>query len=79
MSCDSQVTVKETEGVSSSAPPWCLLTQLNFESASSFPAENSRVENVLERPEAGSTWTEVWMVTPEHKEEEKSGKGEQKR
>ncbi len=61
---DSQVIVKVTGEDTSSAPTVCRVLQLNWASVSSFSAEYSSMEEVVERPVAGSTSTEAWMEIP---------------
>lgn len=62
---DSQVIVKVTGWDTSSGPMGCRVLQLNWASVSSFLAEYSSTEEVVDRPVTGSTCTEVWIEIPE--------------
>lgn len=61
---DSQVMVKITGEDISSAPRVCWVLQANSASVSSFSAEYSSTEEVVERPVTGSTCTEASMEIP---------------
>lgn len=64
---DSQMIVKVTEGATSSSPEMCWALQVNWASVSSFSAEYSSVEEVVERPVSGFTTTEARMEIPKPK------------
>lgn len=65
--CDSQVIVKVTGEDTSSVPTVCWVLQVNWAPVSSFSAEYSSTEVVVERPVSGSTSTEAWMEIPRQK------------
>ena len=61
---DSHVIEKVTGEDTSSAPTVGCVMQVNWASVSSFSAEYSSTEEVVERPVSGSTCTEAWMEIP---------------
>lgn len=61
---DSHVIEKLIGEDTSSAPAVCCVLQVNWASVSSFLAEYSSTEVVVERPVSGSTCTEAWMEIP---------------
>lgn len=64
---NSHVIVMDTGADKSSLPTTCWVLQVNWASESSFFAEYSRVEEVVERPVCGSTNTTAWMEIPGQK------------